>query len=88
MNLFLISFQVTDTLNQNNLINAIKKIGSWARITDTTYCIKVSNMTVIQIRDKLKSDLDESSRIIVVDISNSSWGSFRLPTIVTNWLKE
>ena len=88
MNIILITFQINAAENRKILIENIKKIGSWARITMTTYCVKVNGMTAIEIRDRLMPLIENECFLFVVEITKSSWGSYRLPEAVTNWLKN
>lgn len=71
-----------------SIVDAIKRNGAWARLNTTSYCINRDNMNAAEIRDNLSSGLQGEFRLFVVDITNSSWGSYGLPVEVTNWLKE
>ena len=87
MNTFLITFQTENIENEQILVNNIKRIGKWARITRNTYCIKVENLSTADIRDRIKSPIDERCIVFVVEISHSNWASFRLNAVITDWLK-
>lgn len=87
MRIFLVTFMADENLQQS-IVNAIKRNGAWAKLNPTSYCINRDNMNAAEIRDSLSSGLQGEFRLFVVDISNSSWGSYGLPVEVTNWLKE
>lgn len=86
MGMFLVSFFTSEENVRNSLVETIKRQGSWARITPTTWCIRADNITSAQLRDTLSNNTDV--RMFVVDITNSSWASFFLPQDVVDWLKR
>lgn len=82
MNKFIILFE-----GQNaDFVEKVKRLGNWARITSQAYAI-VCGRTAVEIRDELRID-DKSNRLLVIDITNSSWASTNLPLAVTNWMKS
>lgn len=90
MNLYLITFQMADDERSRAMRDCIKEYGIWARITDGTWCIKVANKTTADIRDNLNSKfaLQNTERLMVVNITNSPWASYYLPKEVAEWLKD
>lgn len=87
MRLYLVTFDVPDA-QRVDFVNKLKAQGSWARITPTSWCLKVENRTVAQLRDTLSEGLNDSEKIFVVDVTNSSWASYFLPPEVANWIKQ
>ena len=90
MSVYLVTFQMTDRDRSQSMVQFIKEYGIWARITDTTWCIKATDKTTADIRDNLNAKfvLQSNERLMVVDITNSHWASYYLPKEVTDWLKE
>lgn len=90
MSLFLITFQIEDEERSHSMINNIKEYGLWARITKSTWCIKATDKTTADIRDNLnaKIGLQNTERLMVVNITKSPWASYYLPKEVAEWLKE
>ena len=90
MNLYLITFKMADSDRSLAMVNYIKEYGLWARITNTTWCVKASDKTTAEIRDTLntKYPLQNNERLMVVNITNSPWASYYLPKEVADWLKE
>ena len=90
MNIFLITFQMADEDRSRSMVNYIKEYGVWARITNTTWCIKTTDKTTADIRDNLNSKyaLQNNERLMVVNITNSPWASYYLPKDVAEWLKD
>lgn len=90
MRTFLITFQIEDSERVTSLITHIKKMGTWARITKTTWCVKVEHKITSEIRDALTSriGLQNEDRLMIVNITDSAWASYNLPKEVAGWLKE
>lgn len=90
MNIYLIAFQMVSGERRNALVSHIKEYGIWARITESVWCIKVADKTTAEIRDFLnaKSAIQSDERLIVINITNSSWASYYIPKDVAGWLKE
>ena len=92
MNLYLITFQMADDdgIRYHTMVNAIKDYGLWARLTRATWCIKSESKTTAEIRATLieRCPLQNSERLMVVNISSSPWASYNIPTDVANWLKD
>ena len=90
MKIFLIVFELFDRNRINDMIGAIKEYGSWARICSNSWCIKVSDKTAADVRDSLSDriPLQNTDRLLVVNITNSAWASYYLPKDVAEWLKE
>ena len=89
MKIFLIIFQSDEEDVRNQLIGRIKGFGSWARRSNTAWCIKSDCKNTVDIRDSLKGLLtNNSERLLVLNISDSAWASCYIPKEVTSWLKE
>lgn len=87
MSRLLVTFEVENEL-RTSLIEQLKKLGSWARITANTWCVLSDDKNTIIIRDTLKDAVGDNGRLFVVNITDSAWASFRIPKEVTDWLKD
>lgn len=87
MSRLLVTFEIEDGLRAT-LIEQLRKLGSWARITANTWCVMTEDKNTVIIRDALKDAVGENGRLFVVNITDSAWASFRIPKEVTNWLKD
>lgn len=90
MSLYLITFQMDSAERSLAMVNCIKEYGLWARITGSTWYIKADNVTTAEIRDNLnaKCPLNNTERLMVVNVSSSPWASYYLPKEVAEWIKE
>ena len=88
MEIFLIIFQTDDENVSNQLIDRIKGLGSWARISYNVWCIRSYSKNTVDIRDSLKGLLtNNSERLMVLNISDCGFASCYVPKEVTAWLK-
>lgn len=88
MKVFIVSFYCGGfPNNEQKIVEKIKSWQLWARITKNTWCVKNDNLTAGTMRDELAKCLTTSDMVFVVEITNSAWGSYCLPSDVVNWLK-
>lgn len=87
MSRFLVTFEIEDELRPS-LIEQLKRLGSWARITTNTWCVKSDDKNTVIIRDALKEAVGDNGRLFVVNITDSAWASYCIPKEVTDWLKD
>jgi hypothetical protein len=73
--------------NYDDLINEIKKIGAWWHHLDSTWLVKTT-LSPVALRDKLKTFIDSSDELLVVDVTTDAraWTGFNESG--TKWLKE
>lgn len=71
--------------NYDDLIDAIKSYGKWAKISRSCWAVK-TNKTAAQIRDHLEQYIDSSDVLFVCHFSE--WASYNLSKEVTDWLKN
>lgn len=85
----LIVFEAETQELSGQLVDEIKRQGSWARLGRNIWCIKTDSRNTAEIRDNLKAVIgNRVGRIFVVNITDSAWASFALPKEVTNWIKD
>lgn len=87
MSRFLVTFEIEDELRPS-LIEQLKRLGSWARITANTWCVMSDDKNTVIIRDVLKEAVGDNGRLFVVNITDSAWASYCIPKEVTDWLKD
>jgi iron-sulfur cluster repair protein YtfE (RIC family) len=85
---FVIGYDIHPTKNEtyDELIKAIKKLGSWWHNLDSTWVV-VSDSTASQIRDELKKHMYKDDQLLVVKSANvGSW--FGFSESGSQWLKD
>lgn len=74
---YLIGYDLNKTgQNYETLIAEIKKIGAWWHHLDSTWIVK-SDLTAVQIRDKLSPFVDSNDELLVALLSGTAaWKGF------------
>lgn len=66
MNCYLILYDLrSPNIDYNTLYYAIKRLGSWGRLTETSWAV-LSDKSHIDIRNYLSSFVGESDRLIII----------------------
>ena len=91
MNVHLISYDLSapDSMaHYAPLIKFIKSHGTWAKPLLSVWLIKTPKSAAV-LRDELRKFLLPSDKLLVVDISGTSWASLlNLGSDVLRWLKD
>lgn len=87
MKTLIITYDLTEPgQNYEKLLKKIKSYSSWARLGGSSYLI-LTNSTVVQVRDDLKTVLDSGDKLFVgICPVPSAWHS--LPEDVAKWILE
>lgn len=67
-----------------NLYNAIKSLGKWAKVVESTWVV-VSELSIVEVRDSLTLHMDATDRIIVAKSGNA--GAWKNVICSNEWLK-
>lgn len=90
MNRLLISYDLwwpETSSDYKELIDKIKSYWDYKKWLESFRFIKTNKLPPA-VRDELSPLLDKNDKLIVIDITNKWWASFRLPSDVTDWLKK
>jgi len=88
MNTYLIIFRLSANEDlYTNMIAYLKTSIYWARPMSGVWLIKTSN-TVAGIRDGVKSRVNSSDIVFVVDVTKKDWATSNIEKIVSDWMKE
>ena len=72
--------------NYDELYKAIKAIGSWWHCLESNWIVK-SNLSAVQIRDKVSPHIDKNDKLLVAHLSGEcAWMGF--DTDCSKWLKD
>lgn len=85
MKCYIISYDLRNTRNYDDLYEAIRSYPRWAHIVESTWAVVTSN-TAVQIRDHLIGVLDEDDRVFVV--KSGSEAAWRNVICRHQWLKD
>ena len=87
MKMYIIAFLADDSLS-SSIRNRIKERYAWARLNDSTYIIKANNISTTIIRDGISDNIVGDYRLFVMEVTNSPWSSYKIPSNITSWLKD
>jgi len=90
MKTYLVSYdlRVPETSEDyTKLIDHIKTYTYWATPLKSVWFIKTSK-AVSQVRDDIKSETDANDGLLVIDVTNSNWGTVGIGSKVTDWMKQ
>lgn len=82
---YIISYDLTESNDYNNVYEALRSYKIWARITESTWAI-VTNDTAVQVRDRLMAEVTNKDRIFVVRSGKSA--AWINPRCKNEWLKK
>lgn len=82
---YLISYDLAEGGNYDELFKHIKSYGTWGHITESLWAVQ-SSKSATEIRDEVKKYLSEGSRLMVVKSANvAAWSN----AMCTNdWLQK
>jgi hypothetical protein len=82
---YLISYDLRNTREYENLYKAIKSYGTWAHVLESSWAI-VSSKSAKEIRDHLKTFIDDDDGLFVVKSGiEAAWQKVRCKD---KWLKD
>jgi hypothetical protein len=85
MRLLFVWFEETDK-SVIGKFQMILELNSWARLSDKAYVIRTEK-TAGEIRDQLKKHWGLDTKLFVVDMTESGWASFQIPSMITDAIK-
>lgn len=85
MDTYIISYDLINQRNYDELYGAIKSYDSWAHISESTWAV-VTSKTAVQVRDHLKKFVDGDDRLMVVKSGKeAAWSNVLCKS---QWLKD
>lgn len=85
-NLF-ITYDLIKTKNYPAVHDAIKSLGSWAKVTESNWYVN-SNYSAQDAAKKVMAAMDNDDKLIVVDSTNNSASWYNLTKEVENHIKD
>lgn len=82
---FIISYDLPEGSNYDNLIERIKQYGTWAHITLSTWAVVTGDSASV-IRDTLNSYIPNGGRLIVVKSANEA--AWKNAMCTNDWLQK
>lgn len=88
MNTHIVIYQLDDSSADYRLISRkIKAYPNWAKLYPRMWLIR-TNKSTKSVRTELSDAIDGRGSIVVINITDSSWSSYRLDDDLVTWMKE
>ncbi len=90
MNTFLISYDLglPKTISDYHILTEyIKSFVYWAKPLQSVWLIK-TDKSAAQVRDEIKIRIDSNDKVLVMDVTGTSWATYNVSQKVTDWVKN
>ena len=88
MNTLFITYSLDDYEDTYEKIRKqLKKYPNWAKIFARTWVIRTAHSTR-HVRNSLRDAIDGKGRIVVFNITDSAWATYKVEESVIEWMKE
>ena len=86
------TYFITYTLDNNqssysDLSNRLKRYPNWCKLFARAWIIKTS-LSSTRVRDQLMEAIDGNGQIVVINITDSAWATYRISEDMLDWMKE
>lgn len=88
MNTFFVTYSLDDYSETYNKIQTrLKRYPNWAKLFARTWIIKTSRSSR-RVRDELSEVIEGKGYIVVVNITDAAWATYKVDESVLKWMKE
>lgn len=88
MNTLFITYSLDDYGETYNKIRArLKRYPNWAKLFARTWIIRTTHSSR-RVRDTLSDVIEGKGHIVVVNITDSAWATYKVDESVLEWMKE
>lgn len=88
MNTLFITYSLDDYRETYDRISAqIKRYPNWAKLFARTWIIRTTHSSR-HVRDSLSRAIEGRGHIVVVNITDSAWATYKVDESVLDWMKD
>ena len=87
MNTYFITYTLDDQSSYTVLSRRLKRYPDWAKLFDRAWIIKTTKSSK-RVRDELIEAIDCKGQIVVINITDSAWATYRINEDMLDWMKE
>ncbi len=87
MNTYFITYTLDDQSSYTVLSRRLKRYPDWAKLFARAWIIKTTKSSK-RVRDELIEAIDSKGQIVVINITDSSWATYRIDEDMLDWMKE
>ena len=88
MNTLFITYTLEDYDDTYKKISKqLKSYSNWAKLFQRAWIIQTTKSTR-QVRDELAEVIENKGKIVVINITDSGWATYKINSEITKWMKE
>ena len=88
MSTFLVTYTLDDsTESYNEISSRLKRYPNWAKLFARVWMIKTSHSSK-EVRDELSDAIEGKGKIVVINITDSAWATYKVQGNILDWMKE
>lgn len=86
MNTYFVTYTLDDQSSYIALSNRLKRYPNWGKLFARAWIIKTAKPSQ-KVRDELIEAIDGNGQIVVINITDSAWATYRINEDVLDWMK-
>jgi len=88
MNTFLVTYTLDNSSESyDNISSRLKHYPNWAKLFARVWIIRTSHSSK-RVRDELSDAIYGKGQIVVINITDSAWATYRIKEDMLDWMKE
>lgn len=87
MNTYFVTYTLDDQSGYTALSRRLKRYPNWAKLFARAWIIKTTRSSK-RVRDELIEAIDGKGQIVVINITDSAWATYRIDEDMLDWMKE
>lgn len=87
MNTYFVTYTLDDKSSYAALSSRLRRYPNWGKLFARAWIIKTTRSSEC-VRDELIEAIDGQGRIVVINITDSAWATYRLDEDLLDWMKK
>ena len=88
MNTLFVTYALDDAVESYSKISSkLKRYTDWVKLFNRAWIIK-TNKSSRKVRDELSEVIENKGKIVVINITDSAWATYRIDNDLLCWMKE
>lgn len=87
MNTYFITYTLDNEASYTALSNRLKRYPNWAKLFARAWIVQ-SYRSSKRVRDDLFEAIEGKGQVVVINITDSAWATYRIDENILGWMKE
>lgn len=87
MNTYFITYTLDNEASYIALSNRLKRYPNWAKLFARAWIVR-SYRSSKRVRDDLFEAIEGKGQVVVINITDSAWATYRIDENILGWMKE